>query len=214
MKPVNEERLQKVLDYIQDYEKDAGHSPTYREIKDEIGHKSLDMVYKDIRRLRERGLIREEANARGGLVPDEKLASGEMVNVQVVGEIHCGEANDAIENITESYLLPVNLIGRGEHIMLRARGRSMTGRGIYPDDLLIIRPVEGYTPKANEVVAVSIGGEEACAKVIRRKEDGELYYCADSDETDDYGREFPDYPLEEGVVFGVIDYVIHDPSAC
>ena len=189
-------------------------APTYREIKDEIGHKSLDMVYKDIRRLRERGLIREEANDRGGLVPDDKLASGEMVNVQVVGEIHCGEANDAIENITESYLLPVNLIGRGEHIMLRARGRSMTGRGIYPDDLLIIRPVECYEPRVNEVVAVSIGGEEACAKVIRRKENGELYYCADSDETDDYGREFPDYPLEEGVVFGVIDYVIHDLSAC
>ena len=213
MKPVNEERLQKVLDYIRDYEKDAGHSPTYREIKDEIGHKSLDMVYKDIRRLRERGLIREEANARGGLVPDEKLASGEMVNVQVVGEIHCGEANDAIENITESYLLPVNLIGRGEHIMLRARGRSMTGRGIYPDDLLIIRPVECYEPRVNEVVAVSIGGEEACAKVIRRKEDGELYYCADSDETDDYGREYPDYAMDEGVVFGVVDYVFHDPSA-
>ena len=213
MKPVNEERLQKVLDYIRDYEKDKGHSPTYREIKDEIGHKSLDMVYKDIRRLRERGLIREEANDRGGLVPDDKLASGEMVNVQIVGEIHCGEANDAIENITESYLLPVNLIGRGEHIMLRARGRSMTGRGIYPDDLLIIRPVECYEPRVNEVVAVSIGGEEACAKVIRRKEDGELYYCADSDETDDYGREFPDYPLEEGVVFGVIDYVFHDPAA-
>ena len=213
MKPINEERLQKVLDYIRDYEKDKGHSPTYREIKDEIGHKSLDMVYKDIRRLRERGLIREEANDRGGLVPDEKLASGEMVNVQVVGEIHCGEANDAIENITESYLLPVNLIGRGEHIMLRARGRSMINRGIYPDDLLIIRPVECYEPRVNEVVAVSIGGEEACAKVIRKKEDGQLYYCADSDETDDYGREYPDYAMDEGVVFGVIDYVFHDPTA-
>ena len=213
MKPINEERLQKVLEYIRDYEKDKGRSPTYREIKDEIGHKSLEMVYKDIRRLRERGLIREEANDRGGLVPDEKLASGEMVNVQVVGEIHCGEANDAIENITESYLLPVNLIGRGEHIMLRARGRSMINRGIYPDDLLIIRPVECYEPRVNEVVAVSIGGEEACAKVIRKKEDGQLYYCADSDETDDYGREYPDYAMDEGVVFGVIDYVFHDPTA-
>ena len=213
MKPVNEERLQQVLDYIRKVEKERGSSPTYREIKDAIGQKSLDMVYRDVRRLRERGLIREEANARGGIVPDEKLASGEMVNVQLVGEIHCGEANDAIENITESYLLPINLIGRGEHIMLRASGRSMTRRGIYPGDLLIIRPVEAYVPKVNEVVAVSIGGEEACAKVIRRGEDGELWFCADSDETDDYGREFPDYRLEDGIVFGVIDYVFHDPSA-
>ena len=30
---------------------------------------------------------------------------------------------------------------------------------------------------------------------------------------DEYGREFPDYPLEAGVVFGVIDYVFHDPMA-
>ena len=213
MKPVNEERLQQVLDYIRKVEKERGSSPTYREIKDAIGQKSLDMVYRDVRRLRERGLIREEANARGGIVPDEKLASGEMVNVQLVGEIHCGEANDAIENITESYLLPVNLIGRGEHIMLRASGRSMTRRGIYPGDLLIIRPVEAYVPKVNEVVAVSVGGEEACAKVIERREDWELWFCADSDETDDYGREFPDYRMEEGIVFGVIDYVFHDPSA-
>ena len=97
--------------------------------------------------------------------------------------------------------------------MLRARGYSMTKRGIFPGDLLIIRPVECYEPRVNEVVAVSIGGEEACAKVIRRKEDGELYFCADSDETDDYGREFPDYAMDEGVVFGVIDYVFHDPTA-
>ena len=213
MKPIHEERLQKVLEYIRGVEKERGSSPTYREIRDAIGQKSLDMVYRDVRRLRERGLIREEANARGGIVPDEKLASGEMVNVQLVGEIHCGEANDAIENITESYLLPINLIGRGEHIMLRASGRSMTRRGIYPGDLLIIRPVEAYVPKVNEVVAVSIGGEEACAKVIERGEDGELWFCADSDETDDYGREFPDYRLEDGIVFGVIDYVFHDPSA-
>ena len=213
MKPINEERIQKVLDFILEIEKKTGYSPTYRDIKEKIGHKSLNSVYQDVPRLRDRGLIREDVDSLGGIVPDDKLGAGDMVNVQVVGEIHCGEANDAIENITESYLLPVSLVGRSEHIMLRARGNSMTKRGIFPGDLLIIRPVEAYKPRANEVVAVSIAGEEACAKVIRRKEDGHLYYCADSDETDDYGREFPDYAMDEGVVFGVIDYVFHDPTA-
>ena len=213
MKPVNEARLQKVLEYIQKVEKETGYSPTYRDIKEKIGHKSLNSVYQDVQRLRDRGLIREDVDPMGGIVPDEKLGAGDMKNIQVVGEIHCGEANDAIENITESYLLPVSLVGNGEHIMLRARGCSMTKRGIFPDDLLIIRPVEAYEPRVNEVVAGSIGGEEACAKVIRKKEDGQLYYCADSDETDEYGRAFPDYRLEDGVVFGVIDYVFHDPMA-
>ena len=87
----------------------------------------------------------------------------------------------------------------------------MTRRGIFPGDLLVIRPVVNYIPRAHDVVAVSIGREEACAKVIERGEDGELWYCADSDETDDYGNEFPDYPLREGTVFGVVDCVIHYP---
>ena len=102
MKPINEERLQRVLEFIQAFERETGRSPKYREIQKAIGQTSLNMVYQDVTRLRERGLIREEANTRGGIVPDDRLASGEMVNIQVVGEIHCGEANDAIENITES----------------------------------------------------------------------------------------------------------------
>ena len=193
MRPVNEDRLQKTLSFIQRVERETGYSPTYREIQEVVGQSSLRSVYQDVQRLRDRGLIRTEQTARGGMMPDERLAAGEMVNVQVVGEIHCGEANEAIENVTESYLLPVGLIGRGEHIMLRAKGYSMTRRGIFPGDLLVIRPVVNYIPRAH-------GGE-----------DGELWYCADSDETDDYGNEFPDYPLREGTVFGVVDCVIHYP---
>ena len=211
MRPVNEDRLQKTLSFIQRVERETGYSPTYREIQEQVGQNSLRSVYQDVQRLRDRGLIRTEQTARGGMMPDERLAAGEMVNVQVVGEIHCGEANEAIENVTESYLLPVGLIGRGEHIMLRAKGYSMTRRGIFPGDLLVIRPVVNYTPRAHDVVAVSIGREEACAKVIERGEDGELWYCADSDETDDYGNEFPNYRLDEGTVFGVVDCVIHYP---
>lgn len=211
MRPVNEDRLQKTLSFIQRVERETGYSPTYREIQEVVGQSSLRSVYQDVQRLRDRGLIRSEQTARGGMMPDERLAAGEMVNVQVVGEIHCGEANEAIENITESYLLPVDLIGRGEHIMLRAQGYSMTRRGIFPGDLLVIRPVVNYTPRAHDVVAVSIGREEACAKVIERGEDGEYWFCADSDETDDYGNDFPDYPLDAGTVFGVVDCVIHYP---
>ena len=135
MRPVNEDRLQKTLCFIQSVERETGYSPTYREIQEVVGQSSLRSVYQDVQRLRDRGLIRTEQTARGGMMPDERLAAGEMVNVQVVGEIHCGEANEAIENVTESYLLPVGLIGRGEHIMLRAKGYSMTRRGIFPGAL-------------------------------------------------------------------------------
>ena len=87
MKPVNEARLQKVLEYIQKVEKETGYSPTYRDIKEKIGHKSLNSVYQDVQRLRDRGLIREDVDPMGGIVPDEKLGAGDMKNIQVVGEM-------------------------------------------------------------------------------------------------------------------------------
>ena len=212
MKPVNEERLQKTAEYINGYERETGNSPTYREIKAAVGHGSLKLVYDDVKRLRDRGLIPQQKNGRGGLVPDERLQSGELENLQVLGVIHCGEPNEAIENITESYLFPAALLGKGRHFMLRAQGYSMTRRGIYPGDLLIIREEKDYTPKAKDVVVVAFDREDAAAKVVVRKEN-KLFFCPDSDYTEENGLPYREYPVTKGQVFGVVEFVIHDPKA-
>jgi repressor LexA len=212
MKPVNEERLQKTAEFINGYERENGSSPTYREIRDAVGHSSLKLVFEDVKRLRDRGMIPQKKSGRGGLVPDERLQSGELENLQVLGVIHCGEPNEAIENITESYLLPAALLGKGRHFMLRAQGYSMTRRGIYPGDLLIIREEKAYTPKAKDVVVVAFDREDAAAKVVKRR-NNRLYFCPDSDYTEENGTQYKEYPVTKGQVFGVVEFVIHDPRA-
>ena len=212
MKPVIEARLQKTAEYINGVERESGRSPTYREIRDAVGHSSLKLVYDDVKRLRERELIPQEKSERGGMVPDERLQSGELENLQVLGVIHCGEPNEAIENITESYLLPKELLGRGRHFMLRAQGYSMTKRGIYPGDLLVIREEKAYEPQVKDVVVVAFGQEDAAAKVVKRK-GGKLYFCPDSDYTEENGAQYREYPAEEGQVFGIVEFVIHNPKA-
>ncbi len=212
MKPVNEARLRKTAEYINGYERENGSSPTYREIRDAVGHSSLKLVYDDVKRLREREVIPQEKSGRGGMVPDERLQSGELENLQVLGVIHCGEPNEAIENVTESYLLPTALLGRGRHFMLRAKGYSMTKRGIYPGDLLVIREETAYEPRVKDVVVVAFGQEDAAAKVVKRI-DGELYFCPDSDYEEEDGAQYREYPVEEGQVFGIVEFVIHNPKA-
>ena len=212
MRPIHEDRVSATAEFINIYERENGKSPTYREIQKAVGHKSLKQVHDDVHRLREREQIRQEKNGRGGLVPDERLKSGELENLQVLGAIHCGEPNEAIENVTESYLLPASLLGRGRHFMLRAAGYSMTKRGIYPGDLLVIREEKPYTPKNKDVVVVAFGTEDAAAKVVRQKAGG-LYFCTDTDVEEEYSGQYRDYPVTEGEVFGVVEFVLHDPKA-
>ena len=212
MRPINEERLEKTAAFIDAFTRESGRAPTYREIKNAVGHGSLKLVYDDVHRLRERGMIPKEKNDRGGLVPDERLQCGDLESLQVLGAVHCGEPNEAIENITESYLFPASLLGSGRHFMLRAAGYSMTGRGIYPGDLLVIREEKGYEPRAKDIVVVAFGIEDAAAKVVKRK-DGELFFCADSLFEEDFPGQYRDYPVTEGQVFGTVELVIHNPKA-
>ena len=212
MKPVNEERLEKTAAFIDAFTRENGRSPTYRDIKKAVGHGSLKLVYDDVKRLRERGMVSQEKSGWGGLVPDERLQGGEMENLQVLGAIHCGEPNEAIENVTESYRLPVSLLGGGRHFMLRAAGYSMTRRGIYPGDLLVIREEKAYEPKARDVVVVAFGREDAAAKVVTRKGGG-LFFCADPLDEEEYPGQYRDYPVTEGQVFGTVELVIHNPKA-
>lgn len=212
MRPINEERLEKTAAFIDAFTRENGRAPTYRDIKNAVGHGSLKLVYDDVHRLRQRGRIPQEKNDRGGVVPDERLQGGEMENLQVLGAVHCGEPNEAIENITESYLLPTSLLGRGRHFMLRARGYSMTGRGIYPGDLLVIREEKAYEPRTRDVVVVAFGREDAAAKVVTRK-DGELFFSADPLDEEEYPGQYRDFPVTEGQVFGTVELVIHNPKA-
>jgi DNA polymerase V len=86
---------------------------------------------------------------------------------------------------------------------LRVEGHSMTGAGIYPDDILIVdRSLEA---RPNDVIVAVLAGEFTLKRLVR--EAGEWYLQA----------EHPDYPrtpldgYTDFLVWGVVTHVIHRP---
>ena len=63
MRSVNEDRLQKTLEYILEYQKRESKAPTYRQIQKECGYNSLGTVAADVARLKKRHLIESTRRA-------------------------------------------------------------------------------------------------------------------------------------------------------
>ena len=116
----------------------------------------------------------------------------------------------AVENITATVALPVEIFGTEEHFILRAKGQSMIKRGIFDGDLMVVKVQN--TAEVGEVVIARLNQEEVTAKVLAFA-DGRHYLEPANDEVDEKGK--PIYrdihPDGEWDILGVVDHVIHAP---
>src|SRR5204862_5774524 len=67
------ERQRDILNFIRDFQKDRGITPTHREICDRFGFCSYGTVYKHLSLLEKKGLIRRDWNQKRGVEDVEKL---------------------------------------------------------------------------------------------------------------------------------------------
>jgi repressor LexA len=91
------------------------------------------------------------------------------VVLPVVGRVTAGAPILAEQNIEDAFLLPEDFLGPGEHFLLRVRGDSMIGAGIYDGDYLIVRR---QSHAENGDIVVARIGEEATVKRFYREPDG------------------------------------------
>ena len=209
MKILNENRISSLLEYIKKYKKENGKSPSYREILSSLKYKSLSMVAKDINILKSRNLIKVEDNI--GIITPSNLKDEGSINVPFVGTCACGEPILAIENITSTIKLPIEIFGKDRHIILKAQGRSMIKCGIFPNDLLIVNIDK--TAHIGDIIVARVNNEEATTKILARN--GEQYYLKpSSDEVDEKGNKiYKDiYPMGEWDIIGVVSHVLHIPK--
>ena len=120
MKLYDEDKLNMVLEYITQHQKDEGKSPTYRQIMRYCNFSNIGTVFRYINVLRQRGQI--DKDERGSVAIDETLLKGETVTIPLVGSVACGRPITAIENIEGNYALPAAFFGKQERFMLRAKG--------------------------------------------------------------------------------------------
>lgn len=175
-----------------------GRMPTYRQILSEnLGYSSMTTVTADIRRLKEAGFLTEDAAGRTILVFTEEVRKQLPC---LVGAVHCGTPTEAVEEIGED-IMSLLFDGKPErYTIITADGNSMTGKGIYDRDKLIVRKQPCAEP--GEVVIAMIYGETTC-KTLAKDEEGDYYLKAEN-------PTFPDiHPDSDWSIIGVVKHVVH-----
>ena len=173
------DREKAILKFIQKQVKSNGYPPSVREIGKAVGLKSTATVHSYLRKLEEKGFIKKEQQKgrtlkllKGGLEEKnsekEVYTSKEMVNVPVVGKITAGAPILAVENITDTFPIPIDFVGNCESFMLTVRGESMIEAGILDGDYILVRK---QNTAENGQIVVALIEDEATVKTFYKEKD-------------------------------------------
>ena len=176
-------REKAILKVIEKQIKTDGYPPSVREIGKAVGLKSTATVHGYLAALEKKGYIKKESQKgrtlkllKGGALEEEKqetfdkefYSSREMVNVPIIGKITAGEPILAVENITDTFPIPLDFVGNSESFMLVVRGESMIEAGILNGDYILIRK---QNSAINGEIVVALIGEEATVKTFYKEKD-------------------------------------------
>ena len=164
-------REKAILRFIEKQVEEKGYAPSVREIGKAVGLKSTATVHGYLAKLSEKGYIKKEDQKgrtlrllKGGdgepvkKHEDKNYYTGrEMVDVPVIGKITAGEPIQAVENITDTFPIPIDFVGNSESFMLTVRGESMIEAGILNGDYILVK--KQNTALNGEIVVALIGDE-------------------------------------------------------
>ena len=170
------EKQMKVLEYVKEQIKKNGYAPSVREICQALGLKSTSTVHGYLARLQKKGLIQKAAlKPRTIRITDDDntnqtsfYTSKEMVDVPIVGKVTAGMPILAVENIEDSFPLPVDFVGNSESFMLKVRGDSMIEAGILDGDLVLVKK---QNTAENGDIIVALIEDEATVKTFFKEKD-------------------------------------------
>ena len=170
------EKQMKVLEYVKEQIKKNGYAPSVREICQALGLKSTSTVHGYLARLQKKGLIQKAAlKPRTIRITDDDKSgqqsfytSKEMVEVPIVGKVTAGLPILAVENVEDSFPLPVEFVGNSESFMLKVRGDSMIEAGILDGDLVLVKK---QNTAENGDIVVALIDDEATVKTFFKEKD-------------------------------------------
>ena len=166
---------QKIYDFIVQYIRTRGYSPSVREIGEAVGLKSPSTVHFHLKHLEEVGVIEKGAGKGRAIALTEPPEPEDRV--PVVGNVAAGSPILAQECI-EEYLTFETGGRQGEYFALRVRGESMLNAGILPGDLVVVR--QQQTCNQGEIVVAMID-DEATVKRFSRK-NGHIWLLPENDD--------------------------------
>jgi len=166
-------RQKEILDFIESFLEARGYSPSFEEIAEHFGYRSLATVHEHLCNLEEKGYIRKNYNESRSIEVARSTRSGGTTTLPLLGLVAAGEPIEAIED-TETLGVPEDMVtgSRNEHYVLRVRGDSMIDEQIRSGDYVIVQSRD--TAHEGEMVIALIDGESATMKKLYHEEDGRV----------------------------------------
>lgn len=169
MKKIND-KMQGVLDFVENYVSDNGFPPSVREICAALGIKSTASCQYYLKKLEQRGDIKRgpENKKRSISISDHKKVD-RFLSVPLIGTVTAGVPIFAYENLEGYYPLPTEFGNEDDDLfMLKVKGESMIDAGIYNGDKIIIQKTDHAE---NGDIVVAFFDDAATVKRFYKRKD-------------------------------------------
>ncbi|MBI5190798.1 MAG: transcriptional repressor LexA [Nitrospirae bacterium] len=162
-------RQREILAFMEAEIERRGIPPTVREVAARFGIASPNGVACHIKALEAKGYLRREPGiSRGVSLPGGagvgSAGRGEArgARYRLVGQVAAGSPILAVQSDDEDLSIDEAAGARPGDFLLKVKGDSMSGAGINPGDLAVVRP--GAEARNGDIVVVLVGEEEATLK--------------------------------------------------
>ncbi len=134
-----------VLEYLAQFQRQFGYSPTLQEIAEATGHKSNSTVHALIKSLVDKGYIQKvDGNNRVLKILDQKvtfslLGSTASIELPLMGFIAAGKPLEPHSDPNATFHVSASMIsGKRTAYVLQVKGNSMIEDGIFEGDYVVI----------------------------------------------------------------------------
>ena len=165
----DQQRGDRILEFIRERIAAQGYPPTVREIAEAVGLASTSAVHHHLLKLEREGKLQKDATRSRALTIPGSLG-GRVVNAPIVGEIAAGEPIYAYENKDEHLSIPGEMAGRGKDtFVLRVRGKSMIEDHIDDGDYVVVQSQN--TARDGDIIVALLEDSRATLKRFFREKD-------------------------------------------
>ena len=161
-----DEKQQQLIQFIYEFTKRNGYTPSVREMCTKMNFASTSTIFYYLKKCEEQGIIkRAKGKNRAIELADNPMLTG---GVPVVGKVAAGEPILAIQNVEDYIQLPPSLFdyNNNELFVLNVKGDSMIEVGINDGDKLVIKK---QSTANNGQIVVALVDDSATVKTFYKE---------------------------------------------
>lgn len=163
-----------ILDFIEQQLEKKGFPPSVREICEAVGLSSTATIHARLKKLEKHGkIIRDASKNRSIMVVGKELPShieyndDKYIDVPIYGKVTAGVPITAVEDIQDTFPLPMDFAHNKDLFMLKVQGESMINAAILDGDYIIVQ--RQPDAKNGDIVVALLDGENATVKTFYKE---------------------------------------------